>query len=118
MLLQDDDGPLLLAALLELGDVGLVLPPLPVGADHDLGLPQLDQSEGLARSRDTASRPITAHLAPALPRPPAAVDLLDDGDELLHAVPPPLLQLDQSEVSTVQVLTNNSSPGPAQTPNG
>ena len=56
MLLQDDDGPLLLAALLELGDVGLVLPPLPVGADHDLGLPQLDQSEGLARSRDQAGK--------------------------------------------------------------
>ena len=74
VLLNDDDGPLLLAAHLELRDVALVLPALPVSADNDLRLPQL---------------------VPALARPPAPVNLLDDDDELLHPVPPPLLQLVQ-----------------------
>ena len=74
VLLDDDDGPLLLAAHLELRDVALVLPALPVSTDHDLRLPQL---------------------VPALARPPAPVNLLDDGDQLLHPVPPPLLQLVQ-----------------------
>lgn len=36
VLLDDDHGPLLLPPDLELRDVTLVLPPLPVGADHDL----------------------------------------------------------------------------------
>ena len=32
---------------LELRDVALVLPALPVGADHDLGLPQLDTGNSI-----------------------------------------------------------------------
>ena len=74
VLLDDDDGPLLLPAHLELRDVALVLPALPVSADHDLRLPQL---------------------VPALARLPAPVNFLDDDDELVHPVPPPLLQLVQ-----------------------
>lgn len=72
VLLDDDDGPLLLPAHLELRDVALVLPALPVSTDHDLRLPQL---------------------VPALARLPAPVNLLDDDDQLVHTVPPPLFQL-------------------------
>ena len=36
ILLDDDDGPLLLPSLFELSDVTLVFPPLPVGANHNL----------------------------------------------------------------------------------
>ena len=41
VLLDDDDGPLLLPSHLQLGDVRLVLPPLPVCRDNDLRVSQL-----------------------------------------------------------------------------
>ena len=72
MLLHNDNGPLLLPPHLQLRDVRLVFPPLPVGRDHDLAVPQLD---------------------PVLPRVPPPPDLLDEHHQLLQPVPPPLLQL-------------------------
>ena len=72
VLLHNHNGPLLFSTHLQLGDVRLVLPPLPVGRDHNLAVPQLD---------------------PVLASVPPSPDLLDQHHQLVHAVPPPLLQL-------------------------